>query len=128
MIAINYQSIINQETNEYDLYEVYLPPSCVSKCQNGEDILQSAMVQAVADNSHIFTFDNLIKDAIHEKKKVVRYEFRGHNNPTSSQFKLLSMENDILSLLPRDENTLLISMSINDAKEQGEVTLVGLLC
>ena len=93
-----------------------LPPSCVSKCQNGEDALQSAAIQAVCDNSHIFTFDTLVQDAIRKKRKVVRYEFRGQN-PTSSQFKLLSMADDIL---PGDQDTVLITMSINDVQEQGE--------
>mmetsp|Transcript_6480 Transcript_6480/g.6377 ORF Transcript_6480/g.6377 Transcript_6480/m.6377 type:complete len:275 (-) Transcript_6480:166-990(-) len=99
-------------------FEVTLPPSCVRKCNNGEDALKSAAIQAVTDNSHIFTFDNLVKNAIREKKKVVRYEFLGQN-PTSSQFKLLSMEDILLG----DDNTVLIKMSINDVKGHGKVTL-----
>ena len=98
-----------------------LPPLSVRKCTDGSDILKASAKQSVLDKSHLFIFSNDIKKDIGNKKKVVRYEFRGQN-PTSAQFKLLSMD-DILQGNANDD-TVLITMSINEVDEAaGKVTL-----
>jgi hypothetical protein len=102
-------------------HEVTLPPLSVRKCTDGSDILKASAKQSVLDKSHLFIFSNDIKKDIGNKKKVVRYEFRGQN-PTSAQFKLLSMD-DILQGNANDD-TVLITMSINEVDEAaGKVTL-----